>query len=200
MSEDRSAEAERARRAETHQHSDHQQHREARSEDRSEAEARSDHQQHREAMTPLDRLLIERSCERLVNDYCRFVDFGEAARMAELFTEDGEWISAGGSMRGRAELLAAFGARQELGRRTSRHVCTNVSIDVLNPHQAVGLCYLINYRHDAAEDGPAMVPAPIDHAKFMGEYHDRFVHTADGWRFASRRCDLAFLRRAKPRS
>jgi hypothetical protein len=36
----------------------------------------------------LSRLLDERACERLVIDYTHLVDFGEAARIADLFTED----------------------------------------------------------------------------------------------------------------
>jgi SnoaL-like domain len=40
-------------------------------------------------MDGLERLLIERDCTRLSVDYGRLVDFGQAARVADLFTEDG---------------------------------------------------------------------------------------------------------------
>ena len=42
-------------------------------------------------MDELDRTLVERSCERLIMEYCRLVDFGEAAAVADLFTEDARW-------------------------------------------------------------------------------------------------------------
>ena len=42
-------------------------------------------------MDELDRLLVERSCERLINEYSRLVDFAEAAAVADLFTEDARW-------------------------------------------------------------------------------------------------------------
>jgi len=29
--------------------------------------------------------LVERACERLISEYCRLVDFGEAAAVADLF-------------------------------------------------------------------------------------------------------------------
>ena len=36
-------------------------------------------------MGDLERMLIESPCERLVTQYCHFVDHGEAERVAELF-------------------------------------------------------------------------------------------------------------------
>jgi len=143
---------------------------------------------------PLARLLAERACERLVVDYTHLVDFGEAARIADLFTDDGVWEGPGLVMSGRAEILAGFGRRQEVTRRVSRHVCTNVAIDVISGDEAVGRAYLVNFRHDRrAGDDPA-APAPAGLPKYVGEYHDRFVRTADGWRFAIRRFDVQFLR------
>ena len=149
------------------------------------------------SMDPVARLLAERACERLMTDYTRFVDFGEASRIADLFVADGVWEAEGVRMDGQDAIRAGFAARQGVSRRTSRHVCTNVAVDVVSPDAATGLSYLINYRHDS-RSGTAEVPAPVDHPKFVGEYHDRFVHTADGWRFAHRRCDLAFVRVRRP--
>jgi len=144
-------------------------------------------------MDAVERTIAERACERLINDYCRFVDFGEAERIADLFVEDGWWESEGMRMTGRDGIRRGFAARQKVTRRTSRHVCTNVIIDVVDDDHAVGLCYLINYRHDSPT-GEAELPAPSGAPKFVGEYHDTFVRTPDGWRFSTRRCDLAFLR------
>lgn len=138
-------------------------------------------------------LLDERACERLVIDYTHLVDFGEAARIADLFTADGVWEAEGARMEGRDAIRAGFGARQGVTRRTSRHVCTNVAITLVGPDEATGVSYLVNYRHDSAS-GTAELPAPVGHPKFVGEYHDRFVRTQDGWRFAHRRCTLAFVR------
>ncbi|MPY93757.1 MAG: nuclear transport factor 2 family protein [Acidimicrobiia bacterium] len=144
-------------------------------------------------MDELERLLAERACERLIVDYCRFVDFGEASRIAELFTENGTWESDEVVMSGRADIRARFLERQGVTRRVSRHLCTNVGIDVLSADEAEGLCYLVNYRHDRQEgDSDAVVPAELP--KFVGEYHDRFRRTAEGWRFERRRVDLAFVR------
>ena len=144
-------------------------------------------------------LLDERDISRLITDYCRFVDFGEAGRIADLFTDDGVWQAAGVDCRGKDNIAAMFAKRETLSRRTSRHVSTNFSIDI-EGDEARAVSYLINYRPDTGDDSPAVTPAPMADPKFMGDYHDTFRRTQDGWRFVSRRCDLAFLRRAAPRT
>jgi hypothetical protein len=101
-------------------------------------------------------------------------------------------------MNGRAELITAFSGREALARRQSRHVITNVIVDVSDDDQASGIAYLINYRHDAA-DGVAENPAPAGHPKFVGDYHLRFRRVGGQWRIASLRFDLAFLRRREGR-
>lgn len=138
-------------------------------------------------------LLDERACERLIIDYTHLVDFGEAARVADLFTTDGVWEAGGVRMEGQDAIRAGFLARQHVARRTSRHVCSNLAVTRTGPDEATGLSYLVNYRHDAAS-GVAERPAPAGVPKFVGEYHDRFVRTPDGWRIAHRRCELAFVR------
>jgi hypothetical protein len=145
-------------------------------------------------MEDLARLLIEHACGRLITDYARFVDFGEAARIADLFTADGVWEGDGLRMEGRDAIRAGFARRQGVTRRVSRHVCTNVTIDVVGADEAHGLCYLINYRFDRSAGDDPTAPAPAGHPKFVGEYRDRFVRTPEGWRFAHRACTLTFVR------
>lgn len=137
----------------------------------------------------------ERACERLVIEYTHLVDSGNATGIADLFTDDGVWRTDEFAMNGGDEIRAGFGRREGVTRRQSRHVCTNVIINV-DGDTATGLCYLVNYRHDS-ETGTAEKPAPADVPKFVGEYHDRFVRTDDGWRFEDRYCDMAFVRPSK---
>jgi uncharacterized protein (TIGR02246 family) len=146
-----------------------------------------------------DRLLAERACERLMYEYARLVDTGQASRMEELFTEDGTWTGADGMvLDGRRQIGAAFTARQSLARRQSRHVITNVLVDVHGEGEASGVCYLINYRHDSAT-GTAEKPAPAGAPKFVGDYHLTFRLVEGDWRIASLRFDLVFRRPPGPR-
>jgi hypothetical protein len=145
-------------------------------------------------MDELARLLAERECERLIFRYCRLVDFGQAAQIADLFCEDGEWIGVDLHLRGRDEIRTWFTEREQLTRRVSRHLCVNVAIDVVATDAAQSLCYMVNYRHDSRDTEPEL-PVALEVPKFVGELHDRFRRTDDGWRFASRRVEVSFVRR-----
>ncbi len=144
-------------------------------------------------MDEVQRMLVERSCEQLLYRYSRAVDFGHASRLADLFTEDGTWEADDLVLSGRAQIRAHFTRREQVTRRVSRHVCTNVWIDVVSPTQAQGLCYFLNFRHDRA-DGDESLPVPARLPKYSGEYHDDFVLTADGWHIARHHVDVTFLR------
>ena len=90
-------------------------------------------------MDPLERLLAERACERLVYRYAHLLDLGQEDRVPELFADDGVWELPGRiRFAGRAELEAGIPTRLTVPGRTARHLCMNVVIDVLGPDEAVG--------------------------------------------------------------
>ena len=135
-------------------------------------------------MDAVQRLLIERECERLIYAYCHLIDHGEAARVADLFAEDGVWASPEATRTGRAAVAKAFQARQANTARMSRHVCSTPLIDVIDDDDASAVTYLTLYRHDGE---PGRQISPLDGLpEFVGEYHDLFTRTPDGWRFKSR--------------
>lgn len=150
-------------------------------------------------MDELEQLIAERDCERLLTEYCRRVDFGEASAIADLFTEDGTWEGVELLLTGREAIREWFTNRQNLARRVSRHINTNIAITLLSETEAESLCYLVNYRHDR-EEGDNSLPAAGDIPKFVGECRDGFRLTDEGWRFSSRKVELAFIRpsRRKP--
>lgn len=139
-------------------------------------------------MDDLSRLLAEQACAALVTRYTHLVDEGQASQVADLFTADGVWSSPESTLEGQDAIRAAFLRREQSGRR-SRHVCTNVAIEVEDEGHASGLCYLTLFRTDA-EGSPARGTT----ADLVGVYRDRFVRTDDGWRFASRLTEVSFVR------
>ena len=143
-------------------------------------------------MDALERNLVERECARIVTLYCHYVDHGEAARIADLFAKDGVWSGPGVRMEGERQLRKGFQARQDNRARMSRHVCNNLLVDVIDEDNATGTVYLTLYRHDGEEDRSF---SPIEGPVLVGEYQDRFVRTAEGWRFAERVTTAAFVRR-----
>lgn len=140
--------------------------------------------------TPAKQALIERACERLMIEYCHLVDHGEAARAANLFTEDGVWTTSGSSSSGRDEIRKGFQARQDMVGRMSRHVCTNALIDVLDRNSAKGVVYLTLYRHDGVPD---RATSPTQPPVMIGEYRDEFKRTAEGWKFHRREFVVSFI-------
>lgn len=72
-------------------------------------------------MDPLEQLLAERACERLILDFVRRLDIGDPGSVAELFTEDGswEWPSPGDGRRydGREALRGTSGPGPRTGCR-----------------------------------------------------------------------------------
>jgi hypothetical protein len=147
----------------------------------------------------LAELLGERACERLVVEYARRVDFGEASTIADLFVEDGVWTGVDLRLDGRNAIREWFSRREALDRRVSRHVHTNVAVRIdADGARAQALSYLINYRHDRRE-GDRGMPAPGDVPKYVGECRDTFVRTEYGWRFAARDVAVAFVRPGRPR-
>jgi ketosteroid isomerase-like protein len=143
---------------------------------------------------PMERALIERECERLIVAYSHYIDFGDAARVAELFTDDGVWQSPEARLDGRAAIHTAFTRRQANPGRRSRHVCTNVAVDVVSSDEARGVCYFTLWRADGVERTVARVDGP----EMVGEYRDTFVLTPNGWRIRERRASVGFQRLPPP--
>ena len=129
-------------------------------------------------MTPEERRAIEADCARLIALYANLNDKTQWDDLAALYAEDGRMSRPTAPdvfVEGRAAILAAFAGRPP---RKTRHLCANVVIEALSPMEATG--------HSA------MVLFQPDGAPLAGSFDDRFVLTADGWRFAERRGSLAW--------
>jgi hypothetical protein len=147
-------------------------------------------------MDDVQRLLIERACERLVYAYCHYVDHGEAAKIADQFTEDGVWASPEVTRTGREAIARAFQARQANVGRMSRHVCSTPLIEAVSEDEARGTTYIQLYRHDGE---PGRRVSPLDGLpELVGEYRDVFARTPEGWRFRTRKFVGAFARMKAP--
>ncbi len=81
--------------------------------------------------------------------------------------------------------------RQANSARMSRHVCNNLLLDVVDDDHAEGVVYLTLYRHDG-EEGRKV--SPLEGPVLVGEYRDRFVRTAEGWRIEERLIFVSFVR------
>ena len=141
-------------------------------------------------MDPLQQLLAERACERLILDFVHRLDLGEPASVAELFTEDGrwEWPPPGDGRRseGRAALRKYFGSRP--ADKLSRRIMSNIRVTVTSEDTAEATSYFTTYRIEGWSGG--MVPAgpPVQ----VGHYEDTFRRVDGRWLLASRVLHLPF--------
>ena len=129
-------------------------------------------------LNPDEQLRIEWRCARLIALYANLNDEARWDEVAALFAEDGVMSRPSAHdvpIAGRAAILAAFRARPA---RKTRHVCSNVVIDVESTESARGTSAMLLY---AGEDRP-----------LVGSFRDRFILTPDGWRFAERHGSLTF--------
>lgn len=129
-------------------------------------------------LTDEARRAIEWECTRLVSLYANLNDRGDWAGVAALYAEDGVMTrptAPDAPIVGRGAILAAFTARPP---RTTRHVCSNIVIDVESEDSARGDSVMLLF----TAYGPPLV----------GNFADRFVRTAEGWRFAERHGSLTF--------
>ncbi|MFA3878807.1 nuclear transport factor 2 family protein [Streptomyces sp. MMCC 100] len=141
-----------------------------------------------EAMSPMDRLLAERACERLIVDLVRRLDLADPGSAADLFTADGVWEWPHGDRRieGREALRTYFGSRP--ADRLSRRVMTNILVTVDSASTATATSYLATYRVDGYVDGmiPPRLPANVGH------YEDTFRKVDGEWLLAARTLFLPF--------
>jgi hypothetical protein len=129
-------------------------------------------------VTRAEEQAIEHECARLVAHYANLNDKGAWEELADLFVPDGRLArptAPDDVITGREAILAAFASRPP---RRTRHLCTNIVIQVINAQEASGECAIALF---LAEDKVK-----------VGSFNDRFRLTEQGWRFAERRGTLTF--------
>ena len=141
-------------------------------------------------MSPKKRRAIEWECTRLINHYANLNDAGRWDDVAALYADDGLMARPSAPDQpivGRDAILASFLARPP---RVSRHICANIVVTVESADTASAHSMILLFSGVAAKDDglPILDKKPA----LVGEYDDRFVRTADGWRFAERRGALSF--------
>ncbi|MDV7223703.1 nuclear transport factor 2 family protein [Streptomyces prunicolor] len=139
-------------------------------------------------LDPLQRLLAERACERVVLDFVRRLDLGEPSSVAELFTEDGSWEWPDGDrlVAGREALRKYFGSRP--AGRLSRRLMSNVLVTLTSPDTAISTAYFTTYRVDGHHGGLVTAGPPVQ----VGHYEDNFRQVDGSWLIDTRTLFLPF--------
>jgi hypothetical protein len=129
---------------------------------------------------------IELCCSKLCNQFAVFNDAGNHDDLAALFTEDGRYArptDPDNFVSGRTAILAAFKARPK--DKITRHLITNIVINVSGAKTAQGLCYVTLFTGSTA-NAAEKFGFKANAAVLVGEYHDEFVLTESGWKISQR--------------
>jgi SnoaL-like domain len=129
---------------------------------------------------------IERACERVIYAYSRALDLGDMSGAADFFAENGSMarpMAPSVLIQGREAIRAALLTRPKT--LLTKHLATNVMIDVLSSEEARGLSYLtmISTTPPVGVDPPYVTAGPL----YFGEFADRFVREKGEWRILERR-------------
>jgi len=142
------------------------------------------------AMTHLlsnaERIEIERACERIVYAYSRALDLGDMSAAADFFAENGSMarpMAPNQVIQGRESIRAALLTRPKT--LLTKHLATNVMIDVVSRDEARGLSYLTMI--STTPPGDAAAPYVSAGPVYFGEFKDRFVREGGEWKFLERR-------------
>ena len=132
---------------------------------------------------------IQQECRDIITNLVTLSDCGAGEAALVYFVPDGVWIRGGEPMTGHREILAYFNDRTP-GMLT-RHLVSNMMVNVIDEYTATGLSYYTAYIYDS---GPASLtlPVPLGVPFSVGEWHDKFRLTDNGWRLVHRETKRLF--------
>ena len=132
-----------------------------------------------------ERIEIERACERIVYAYSRALDLGDMSAAADFFAEKGSMarpMAPQQIIEGRETIRTALLSRPKT--LLTKHLATNVMIDVVSREEARGLSYLTMI--STTPPGDAVAPYVSAGPVYFGEFKDRFVREHGVWKFLER--------------
>lgn len=115
--------------------------------------------------------------QRLLSDFAWHADGGDAPRLAQLFTTDGELHVAGQVLQGRAEIAADCAARVAAPGRKTRHTWSNLRVEPLTADRVEATAIQVTYEQREGAQTEVRI----------NDLADVLHREADGqWRFRQR--------------
>ena len=131
---------------------------------------------------------IVTACERLVVVYALARDQQDADAYVDVFTEDARLVIQGQTFNGRDAIRQRTAEWSET--LVARHLMTTIQITPVDNSTATGIAYTLIMAADV--DRGTTGPIPVESFRVMGEYHDVFKLTEDGWKIARREFKVVF--------
>jgi len=136
-------------------------------------------------LTELELMLAEEACRRQIIRFASLNDIGDYEALAGLFTQNAIFARPSAPdvpIVGREAILSSFQSRQP---RLTRHVMSNIEVNIQTPERATVRSMISLYQGDSGAS-PAAIQAVL-----IGAYDD-VMHKVEGhWLFSERRGSLA---------
>jgi hypothetical protein len=134
-----------------------------------------------------NQLLDIEACRALIVEFAARIDGGQTHTLGELLTADATFARPtvpDVTISGVDAILAAFAMRPKTV--VSQHLNLNIRVKLTGPDTAEGHSVVMLFISSTAEE---LVPGKGRKAgaPLLGTWTDKFVRTADGWRFSERR-------------
>ena len=132
-------------------------------------------------------LFIKDACESLSLQFGRLQDERRHDKLADLMTVDAIYVRLGEELKV-VEFIAWVKTTPP---NKTRHFVTSTSFSVIEETLAKGITYYTLYLYGGDED----TPYPLEGPFVVGEYHEEFALTKNGWRIGRREARIIFRKR-----
>ena len=135
-------------------------------------------------MDPSEELIIKDKCRELSLRFGRLQDERRYNDLPKLMTKDGTYTRLG-------EKLTILDFIEWVGTmppNKTRHFVTDIDFSEVREASAKGVSYYTLYLYG----GETNSPYPLDGPFVVGEYHEKFVKTDEGWKIKSREAQIIF--------
>ena len=138
-------------------------------------------------MDRLEKLLIKDACESLSLQFGRLQDERRHDKLADLMTVDATYVRLGEELKV-DEFIAWVKTTPP---NKTRHFVSSTVFSVIEETLAKGITYYTLYLYGGDED----TPYPLEGPFVVGEYHEEFALTENGWRIGRREARIIFRKR-----
>ncbi len=132
-------------------------------------------------------LFIKDACESLSLKFGRLQDERRHDKLADLMTVDATYVRLGEELKV-GEFIAWVKTTPP---NKTRHFVTSTSFSDIEETLAKGITYYTLYLYGGDED----TPYPLEGPFVVGEYHEEFALTENGWRIGRREARIIFRKR-----
>ncbi len=126
---------------------------------------------------------VYRDCINLVTDYAYYRDRFDAVEFSNIFTEDASLSVGNQTWVGRDDIRARIEGLDKSG--SIRHLMSTIRIEPVDALHATGVSYATIYTAAGGSNS-------TEGFAIIGEYHDEFELTDDGWRISRRELKSVF--------